>query len=114
MPSELFSGGILLSDDLKPVPKRKNMESVRYNINNTPEIQNDNAPVMTTGQWVLTMIVFMIPLVNIIMLFVWAFGRGNPNRANFCKALLLIYLIGSLIGLIFILLIGGSASGTHY
>lgn len=90
------------------------MESVRYNINNTPEIQNDNAPVMTTGQWVLTMIVFMIPLVNIIMLFVWAFGRGNPNRANFCKALLLICLIGSLIGLIFILLIGGSASGTHY
>lgn len=40
------------------------MEPVRYNINNTPEIQNDNAPVMTTGQWVLTMIVFMIPLVN--------------------------------------------------
>lgn len=49
MPSELFSGGILLSDDLKPVLKRKNMEPVRYNINNTPEIQNDNAPVMTTG-----------------------------------------------------------------
>ncbi|WP_301673503.1 hypothetical protein [Neisseria blantyrii] len=93
MPSELFSGGILLSDDLKPVPKRKNMESVRYNINNTPEIQNDNAPVMTTGQWVLTMIVFMIPLVNIIMLFVWAFGRGNPNRANFCKALFLFTLL---------------------
>ncbi len=69
------------------------MESVRYNINNTPEIQNDNAPVMTTGQWVLTMIVFMIPLVNIIMLFVWAFGRGNPNRANFCKALFLFTLL---------------------
>ncbi|HHL3632260.1 hypothetical protein [Neisseria polysaccharea] len=114
MPSELFSGGILLSDDLKPVLKRKNMEPVRYNINNTPEIQNDNAPVMTTGQWVLTMIVFMIPLVNIIMLFVWAFGSGNPNRANFCKAQLLIYLVGLLIGLIFVLLIGGSASGTHY
>ena len=90
------------------------MEPVRYNINNTPEIQNDNAPVMTTGQWVLTMIVFMIPLVNIIMLFVWAFVRGNPNRANFCKALLLIYLIGSLIGLISVWLIGRFASGTHY
>ena len=90
------------------------MEPVRYKINNTPEIQNDNAPVMTTGQWVLTMIVFMIPLVNIIMLFVWAFVRGNPNRANFCKALLLIYLIGSLIGLISVLLIGRFASGTHY
>lgn len=46
---------------------------------------------MTTGQWVLTMIVFMIPLVNIVMFFVWAFGRGNPNRANFCKALFLLY-----------------------
>lgn len=88
------------------------MESVRYNINNTPEIQNDNAPVMTTGQWVLTMIVFMIPLVNIIMLFVWAFGIGNPNRANFCKAQLLIYLIGLLIGSV--LFMGWSALGTHY
>ncbi|AHW75276.1 hypothetical protein NMA510612_0975 [Neisseria meningitidis] len=41
------------------------------------------------------------------------FGRGNPNRANFCKAQLLIYLIGSLIGLVFALFIGGSVSGTH-
>ncbi|KLR78260.1 hypothetical protein M703_03475 [Neisseria gonorrhoeae SK29344] len=39
------------------------------------------------------MIVFMIPLVNIVMFFVWAFGRGNPNRANFCKALFLFTLL---------------------
>ncbi|CRZ00434.1 hypothetical protein NMH_2281 [Neisseria meningitidis H44/76] len=29
-----------------------------------PRLQNKPPPVMTTGQWVLTMIVFMIPLVN--------------------------------------------------
>ena len=92
----------------------KEMEPVRYHISDMPETSKQTAPVMTTGQWVLTMIVFMIPLVNIIMLFVWAFVRGNPNRANFCKALLLIYLIGSLIGLISVLLIGRFASGTHY
>ncbi|AAW88994.1 conserved hypothetical protein [Neisseria gonorrhoeae DGI2] len=58
-----------------------------------PKLQNKPPPVMTTGQWVLTMIVFMIPLVNIVMFFVWAFGRGNPNRANFCKALFLFTLL---------------------
>lgn len=92
----------------------KEMDSVRYHIGDMPETSKQTAPVMTTGQWVLTMIVFMIPLVNIIMLFVWAFGSGNPNRANFCKAQLLIYLIALLIGLVFVLFIGGSASGTHY
>ncbi|EEZ75424.1 TPA: hypothetical protein ACFP4U_001896 [Neisseria lactamica] len=90
----------------------KEMETVRYHIGDMPETSKPTAPVMTTGQWVLTMIVFMIPLVNIIMLFVWAFGIGNPNRANFCKAQLLIYLIGLLIGSV--LFMGWSALGTHY
>jgi preprotein translocase subunit SecF len=57
----------------------------------------DTSP-MTIGQWVVTIIVlFMIPLVNIIMLFVWGFGSGNVNRKNFCKAVLIIGLIGGVL-----------------
>lgn len=49
------------------------MKPVRYHIGDIPETSKQTAPVMTTGQWVLTMIVFMIPLVNIVM---FLFGRS--------------------------------------
>jgi heme/copper-type cytochrome/quinol oxidase subunit 2 len=42
------------------------------------------------GDWMLTMLLCAIPLVNIIMLFVWAFGSStNPSKANWAKASLL-------------------------
>ena len=41
---------------------------------------------LSVGQWLLTIICLSIPCVNIIMLFVWAFGSGNKSRANYCKA----------------------------
>ncbi len=49
-------------------------------------------PPMSIGQWILTILVLMIPCVNIIMLFVWAFGSDpdKKSRANYCKAQLII------------------------
>ncbi|PZT53015.1 hypothetical protein DN757_24535 [Paenibacillus silvae] len=41
----------------------------------------------------LTLFLLMIPLVNLIMLFVWAFGGSNPSKANFAKASLMWGLI---------------------
>ena len=53
------------------------------------EIENENAPVVTVGDWVLTYLIAAIPLVGIIMLFIWAFGNDtNPNKANWAKAAL--------------------------
>ncbi|MCZ8522688.1 hypothetical protein O9H32_24805 [Paenibacillus mucilaginosus] len=68
--------------------------------------------VMSVKDWVITSLILAIPLVNIIMLFVWAFGGGaNENKANFAKASLLIaavfiglYII--IIGVIFALAAG--------
>ena len=38
----------------------------------------------------LVMLILAIPLVNIVMLFVWAFGGGvNKTKANYCKASLI-------------------------
>ena len=54
------------------------------------EIENENAPVVTVGDWVLTYLIAAIPLVGIIMLFIWAFGHDtNPNKANWAKAALI-------------------------
>ncbi|MDR0221248.1 MAG: hypothetical protein LBI54_07595 [Lachnospiraceae bacterium] len=54
----------------------------------------NNEPV-GIGEWILTYILFAIPVVGIIMMFVWAFGGGaKASKANFCKAMLIITLIG--------------------
>ena len=57
-------------------------------------MENRSAPVISLGEWFITFIVLAIPLVNIIMLFVWGFsGNTNPSKQNFCKATLIIYLV---------------------
>ncbi|HLP47932.1 MAG TPA: hypothetical protein VK469_18455 [Candidatus Kapabacteria bacterium] len=49
---------------------------------------------VTVGQWMVTMLITVIPLVNIIMLFVWGFGSNtNPSKANWAKATLIWFVI---------------------
>ncbi|MBR2805491.1 MAG: hypothetical protein IKE18_01780 [Oscillospiraceae bacterium] len=54
--------------------------------------QQAEAP-LTVGQWVGTLLLMLIPVVNTVMLFVWAFGNGHKDRSNFAKAELIISLI---------------------
>lgn len=55
--------------------------------------RNDN--VMGVGEWVGVIFILGIPIVNIIMYFIWAFSSNtNENLSNFCKATLLVALIG--------------------
>lgn len=66
------------------------------------ENQTGNKSVVTIGNWIITMIIMMIPLVNLIMLFVWAFGSGtSESKANWAKASLIFMLIGIIISIIF-------------
>ena len=44
---------------------------------------------LTTGEWFVTMLILGLPLVGLIMYFVWGFGEGNRSRRNFCRAALL-------------------------
>ena len=61
---------------------------------------------MSLGDWIITFIVLAIPLVNIVMLFVWGFSSStNPNKSNFCKA----YLILALVAIVLFFLFGGLA-----
>jgi hypothetical protein len=57
-------------------------------------MENRSAPVVSLGDWIITLIVLAIPLVNIIMLLVWGFsGSTNPNKQNFCRAMLIAYIV---------------------
>lgn len=61
--------------------------------------------VMSVKHWLGTLLLLAIPLVNLILLFVWAFGGGNisENKKNYSKAVLLMALIG--FGVYFVLFI---------
>lgn len=82
----------------------------QYNQNNAGNNQGmDNTP-MDLKDWVLTLIVLMVPCVGIVMYFVWAFGnKGNINRRNFCRAQLIIFAVLLVIYLIFFALFGAFA-----
>lgn len=62
-------------------------EMSQYSTTRQPE-------VLSVGNWMLTILIAIIPVVNFIMFFVWAFGDNtNPNKANWAKAQLLWILI---------------------
>lgn len=67
-------------------------------------------PVMSIGQWLIISLVMSIPCVNIVMLFVWGFGNGPQNRANYCKAALILWIIGVALSVILSAVVGMSAT----
>lgn len=69
-----------------------------------------NYKPVTVGNWMLTALLLGIPVVNIVLLFVWAFGNNTPvSKANFAKATLIWGLI-SLVGyVLFLFAFGGLA-----
>ena len=75
-------------------------------MNPSPELEK---PV-SVGDWILTMIIFCVPVIGFIMMIVWALGGGTAaSKRNFCRASLLIWLIGLVLGAIFLFAFGGLA-----
>ena len=51
-------------------------------------------PPVSMGNWMITLIVLALPIVNIIMLFYWAFTSStNPSKRTYCQAMLMFGLI---------------------
>ena len=45
---------------------------------------------MSVGDWMITLLLAIIPCVNIVMLFIWAFGSDAPkSKSNYAKAVLI-------------------------
>lgn len=91
-----------------------NVNQDGYNNGYQPEYQQgyqpgqNLEPVMTIGQWLITALVMSIPCVNIVMLFVWGFGNGNQNRANYCKAALILWIISMALMFVLSAVLGSS------
>jgi succinate dehydrogenase/fumarate reductase cytochrome b subunit len=71
--------------------------------------QSSTSGVISVKDWMITILLLVIPIVNIVMLFVWAFGGGvNSSKANYAKASLIWALIGIVLYIVFGLLIFGA------
>ncbi len=72
-----------------------------------------NASTMSTKDWFITLLISYIPLVGLIMLFVWAFDSStNENKKNWAKASLLWMLIGIGIAILFLIVFMSAFIGT--
>lgn len=57
-------------------------------------VSAENSRTLGVGEWMITLLLFLLPVINIIMMAVWAFSsRGNVHRKNFARACLLWLII---------------------
>lgn len=67
-----------------------------------PVEQMDTSPLLLKN-YLLMFLITCVPIVNIIVLCIWAFGHEkNQNRKNFAKAALIFVGIGMVVGLVFL------------
>ena len=81
-----------------------------------PQIQPRPASnEVSFGEWFLTIFLTAIPLVGLVLLFVWAFGSTtNPSKANWAKASLAWAAIGIVIYVIIFVVIMGIWGVSQY
>ena len=74
-------------------------------------MSNENYRAVSVGNWVMTMLLMCIPFINIILLFVWAFGNNTEvSKANWAKATLVWFLLGFIIWIIMFFVLGMGAA----
>lgn len=57
---------------------------------------------VSIGNWLVTYLIMCIPIVNIVMLFVWAFSDNSPkSKSNWAKASLIWMAIGIVLCFLF-------------
>lgn len=76
-----------------------------------------NTPVYTEepvslGTWIGILLLGMVPCVNIIMLFVWAFSEGKKSRQNYARAALIVAAIIIVLYILFAAVFGAALMAT--
>ena len=62
---------------------------------------DNNKKIISTSEWIITKLIMFIPIVNIIMLIIWAFNNNtNINKANWAKAnlIIMVFIFGLIHG----------------
>lgn len=103
-PGQFTSGTAYGSNSNDNTNFNSNYQQAQYNqqpVYNQPV--GDLEEPMTLGEWIGTILLTLIPCVNIVLLFVWAFSSTEKKtKSNWAKATLIIAAIGVAIYLILI------------
>jgi uncharacterized protein YacL len=58
-------------------------------------------PHMKLKDWIITNLLMLIPVANIVLMFMWAFGSNvNPSKKTYFQATLIWFAIGIVFGII--------------
>jgi len=69
-------------------------------------MSNTEYKPLTVGNWIVIMILLSIPVVNIVMLIIWAMGGSTqPSQKNYARAILLLFGVVAVLGILAGLLI---------
>jgi len=69
---------------------------------------------MSTSDWMISIFIASLPLVGIIMLFVWTFSNNVPEtKANWAKAMLLWTLILIVLGIVMMTVMEATSLGAR-
>ncbi len=64
-------------------------------------------PSVTIADWLITLFILFIPVVNLVMLLFWSFKKStHPSKSNFSKAILIWFLISLLLWAIILTISG--------
>ena len=70
---------------------------------------------VSIGDWIITWIVLAIPLVGLVMMFVWGFSSSTkPSKKNFCIAALIIAAIMIVLYILLFVLFGAALMGMSH
>ena len=80
--------------------------------NNYGNMYQEVKDEVSVKEWLITMLIMSIPIVNFVMTFVWAFGSNTkPSKANFFKASILMAVITIAVIIVLSLMFGWSLGG---
>lgn len=69
--------------------------------------QDELEEPMTMGEWMITLLIMLIPCANIIMAFVWAFSSTEKkSKSNFFKAYLIFMAIVIVLSILAVIVVG--------
>ena len=57
--------------------------------------------------WIFAWIIMSIPIVNVVMICIWAFTGDNESKKNYFKAMILLFLLGVIASIILVALGAG-------
>ena len=71
--------------------------------------QTDLEEPVSMGEWLITMLILMIPCVNLVMMFVWAFSsKEKKSKSNYFKASLIFAAVILVLYIIIIAIFGAA------